>query len=267
MSQGCQVTALRCAGSRGRSAPGASTRHRADRPLRLASAAEDPAFDASHTEAGQSRCPPYAAFMDRADNADTWCMRFFHSGAVAFAWPVEPVLSRADVVAVGLAAGTSGLVPVGYPNDPGIMDEQALEGQFRHVERTWQTTNCLYVHQQNQWWGTRLMWDASSGAFLCWYVDFLQPMSCHGEFLDTRDLALDIVVLPNGKTRWKDEDRYAHKIEVGLISDEERAHVDLARADVVAAIESRRFPFDGSFFDWKPDGRHRTLPGSALEIR
>ena len=200
--------------------------------------------------------------MNTADrvNGSTWCMRFFHAGVVAFAWPVEPVASGTDATVVGLTAGSVGLVPIGYPGDSGLLDEQALRGEFDHVPRTWESTNCLHVFQPNQWWGTRLMWDAATGEFLCWYVDFLTPVQVHGSFVDSRDLSLDIVVLPDGTIIWKDEDRYAHKIDIGLINDNERAHVEVARDHAVAAIEDHRFPFDGSHLDWQPDGQRRTLP-------
>lgn len=196
----------------------------------------------------------------------TWCMRFFHAGVVAFAWPVELIESNDDATVVGLTAGSNGLVPIGYPGDSERLDEQALRGKFEHVPRTWESTNCLHVFQPNQWCGTRLMWDAETGNFLCWYVDFLTPIQVHGSCVDSRDLSLDIVVLPDGASIWKDEDRYAHKVRIGLIDDEERTHVDLARDHVVAAIEDRRFPFDGSYSDWQPDGQHRTLPDDALRI-
>lgn len=193
-------------------------------------------------------------------------MRFFHAGVVAFAWPVEPVANAADATVVGLAAGSSGLVPVGYPGDSDLLDQQALRGAFNHVARTWESTNCLHVFQPDQWWGTRLMWDAATGNFLCWYVDFLTPVQIHGSFVDSRDLSLDIVVLPDGTITWKDENRYAHKVEVGLINEEERASVELARGHAVAAINDRRFPFDGSYLDWRSDGRPRTLPDDVLRV-
>lgn len=194
----------------------------------------------------------------------TWSMRFLHAGVVAFAWPVEPIASDTDAIVVGLVAGSRGLVPVGYPDDLATLDQQALRGEFDHVARTWESTNCLHVFQPNQWWGTRLMWDAATGNFLCWYVDFLRPVQKHGTFVDTRDLSLDIVVLPDGTFIWKDEDRYAHKINCGLIDDEEQAGVELARGHAVAAIQGRSFPFDGSFRDWRPDGRLRALPDDVL---
>ena len=191
-------------------------------------------------------------------------MRWFHSGVVAYAWPVEPVASSSEAVVVGLATGTRGLVPVGYPEDKELLDEQAHRGEFRHVERVWDTTNCLHVFQTGQWWGTRLMWDAPSGDFLCWYVDFLRPVVSHGTFVDSRDLSLDIVVFPDGSMLWKDEDRYAEKVDAGLISEDERLQVEVARAHAVDAIEARRFPFDGAYLDWTPDGQERSLPADAL---
>lgn len=90
------------------------------------------------------------------------------------------------------------------------------------------------------------MWSADSGEFLCWYVDFRRPVVRRGRFLDTRDLALDVVVDPGGEWRWKDEDQYRYGVASGFIDGDEHAAVEAAREVVLEAIAARRFPFDDS---------------------
>ena len=93
------------------------------------------------------------------------------------------------------------------------------------------------------------MWSAETSEFLCWYIDFRVPLVHSGDSLNTRDLQLDIVVSPDGSWHWKDEDHYQSSIDIGFISEEERAAVDASRDSAVADIEAKRFPFDDSLID------------------
>jgi hypothetical protein len=71
---------------------------------------------------------------------------------------------------------------------------------------------------------------------------------------DTSDLALDLVVDPDGPRRWKDEDEYAHHVRLGLITDAEHAAVQTAREEAVALVEARGEMFAESARQrWLPD--------------
>ena len=79
---------------------------------------------------------------------------------------------------------------------------------------------------------------------------------------DTNDLAIDLVVNPDGTWRWKDEDEYAHSRRLGLITDAEHTAVQQARDQAVALIEARTGLFTGNATDrWLPDP---TWPTPAL---
>jgi Protein of unknown function (DUF402) len=54
------------------------------------------------------------------------------------------------------------------------------------------------------WFSVSRMFN-SGGALLCWYVNFQRPPVWRPD----SDLALDLVVDPDGTRRWKDEDEYA----------------------------------------------------------
>jgi hypothetical protein len=71
---------------------------------------------------------------------------------------------------------------------------------------------------------------------------------------DTSDLALDLVVDPDGTRRWKDEDEYAHDLRLGLITDAEHAAVQGAREEAVALVEARGELFaESALGRWQPD--------------
>ena len=190
------------------------------------------------------------------DVGATACFRDEHHGQVVWAWPVT--VERANKcgdehIAVSQLAGTTGMAPEGYPEDLPRVLEQSAKRQWNLVPCVWRSTHCLHIVQLGQWWGARLMW-TETGDFLCWYVGFRRPVSVSEQLrsITTRDLHLDVVVLPDGSWSWKDEDHLEIATEVGIISPAERRSVEDARDEVADAIEGRAFPFDGSYLDWKP---------------
>ena len=65
---------------------------------------------------------------------------------------------------------------------------------------------------------------------------------------------MDLVVTPDlSACRWKDEDEYAQGRRLGLIDDALHQHVDTARQQVIALIESRQGPFADNWSSWKRD--------------
>jgi predicted RNA-binding protein associated with RNAse of E/G family len=71
--------------------------------------------------------------------------------------------------------------------------------------------------------------------------------------LDTLDLDLDLVIRPDFGYEWKDEDDYQQALAHGLILPEWARQIESAKQEVMERLEARRYPFDGSWLDWKPD--------------
>lgn len=69
--------------------------------------------------------------------------------------------------------------------------------------------------------------------------------------IDTCDLELDVVIAPNGAWRYKDEASYARLRQLGWVTDADHDAIEAAKPGVTEAIESKRFPFDGSLVDWR----------------
>lgn len=190
----------------------------------------------------------------------TVCLRNVNAGQVVFAWPLSVMEDREDALLAGQFPGAVGMVPEGYPNDLNRLIEQGLARQWTLVPRPWQTTFALHVLMPERWWSTRLMWSAADDSFLCWYVDFCLPLVRQGANVDTRDLQLDIVVGPDRRWSWKDEDHFKLATDAGLISADQVAAVETARSEVTALIDGRSFPFDDSLLARKPTGELPVLP-------
>ena len=81
---------------------------------------------------------------------------------------------------------------------------------------TWRGGGCLKVWHYGDSHSLWHFWDESHTEFRGWYVNLEDPWSETRLGWDTRDLALDLVVEPDGCWRWKDEDHLATALEQGL---------------------------------------------------
>jgi hypothetical protein len=96
------------------------------------------------------------------------------------------------------------------------------------------------------------------GSFREWYVNLEEPVvrwqdgAVSG--VDTVDQDLDVIVAPDRRWRWKDEDEFADHLgvpEAYWVDDPQAVWAEGRR--VVARAEAGRFPFDGTLTDFRPD--------------
>lgn len=101
-------------------------------------------------------------------------------------------------------------------------------------------------------------WFFSGAGFSGWYVNlearsrFWRHDGWYG--VDVADHELDIVVAPDRSWQWKDEDDLAAVTGLAGYWDAHRsAEVRAEGRRVLAEVEAARFPFDGSWCDFRPD--------------
>lgn len=121
---------------------------------------------------------------------------------------------------------------------------------------TWQGYGILVLMPPNAahsvWW----FWDAD-GAFDSWYINLESPPARwdDGDLagVDTVDHDLDVVARPDGSWQLKDEDEFTERLAYPdhyWVSDEAAVRAEAAR--VIEAFEAGRYPFDGSWCDFRP---------------
>lgn len=127
------------------------------------------------------------------------------------------------------------------------------QGDWQVTDSVWQRTGVVEQVVSGRWFSASRMFDAD-GAMLCGYVNFERPPSWRDDGWDTCDLALDLVVEPDGSWRWKDEDEYEQSRRLGLITAAEHRSVQVAREEAVALVQARGGLFDGIAGEgWLPD--------------
>lgn len=170
--------------------------------------------------------------------------------------PVTVVEDSDTRIAHYLAAGTRYLRRVlmdGSPV-PRVMplDELHQVGS-RLIKSEWRSWHQLIVAGPGRAHAVYMRWSAATWKFNGWYVNLQEPLRRTESGFATEDYFLDILVDPDLTWQWKDEDELEEAVAVGRVT---RAEADTIRQEgkrVIADIEARRSPFDGSFVDWRPD--------------
>ena len=122
----------------------------------------------------------------------------------------------------------------------------------------WRTNRLLILLEPEKYYAGMFFWEHNSGNFLCYYMNFQLPFRRSEIGFDTLDLELDIIVEPDLTWHWKDVENYQKGIESGVIRSEWTEAIDITRQEVFEALGNRRYPFDGSWLDWKPDPAWQT---------
>lgn len=150
------------------------------------------------------------------------------SGEVLARLPHTVVDDRGDVVIGWLAEGT----PIQWwaledGSDPrSLPPARRFRASITSAPRLWRGSNVLRVLPLDAAYSVLHFWD-TEGTFGCWYINFEAPKRRHEFGIETVDLVLDLVVLPDGSHYWKDEDEVEPAIEAGWLTAEQ---ADQARA-------------------------------------
>jgi protein associated with RNAse G/E len=173
-------------------------------------------------------------------------------------WHVQPTILVRDYpaeIALTLLPGTECIADENYPKGKkkGKRRWDFVADDWTLARYTWQTNRLLLLFEPDKFYSIILFWNHASNDFLCYYVNFQLPFKRNRSAVDTLDLDLDLVIRPDFSLEWKDVEDYQIAISHGLISPEWARGIELATEDVIARLEKRQYPFDGSWLDWKPD--------------
>jgi hypothetical protein len=152
-----------------------------------------------------------------------------------------------DVVVLANRPGSETRVPVG---DDGARLRVPQDG-WRLRRSRWENWT-LRVARRGDPFSTLLFFD-DCGTFLSWYVNFERPLVRTHIGWDTLDWKLDLVALPNGTARLKDEDELEEAIALELFSSDDAAGFRAEGEHAARSIIERRPPFDEPWEEWRPD--------------
>jgi protein associated with RNAse G/E len=120
---------------------------------------------------------------------------------------------------------------------------------------TWTNYRILMFLQPGKFYSCNIFWDPASDIFAFYYINYQLPFQRSHCGFDTLDLDLDLVIDSDFQWHWKDETDYQEGIREGGIRGERVEAIEQSHAEVFKMIESRNYPLDGSWEDWKPELR------------
>jgi len=173
-------------------------------------------------------------------------------------WHIQPTIvvkDNPDELVLTLLPGAECIAEESYPNGK---KQSKRWWDFKNTDWNlakyeWHTNRLLILLEKEKYYSTMLFWDHDTNKFLCYYINFQLPYKRNYDDIDTLDLDLDIVINPDFSFEWKDVDDYQKAINYGLIIPEWVKEIDDAKPEIFDKLEKRRYPFDGSWLDWKPD--------------
>lgn len=186
---------------------------------------------------------------------ETAVQRFVRTdGSIGQHHPLRVLSDDGDQLVGWLPAGTPMIgtrLPDGRPVRDAPLAEMFVLPRMR-VRREWVGGHNLRVITESRpssvWW-----FFEPDFTFRNWYVNLELPRGRTGFGTDRVDGALDVVVYPDRTWRWKDEDEADAAVAAGRITP---ADLGLLRAEgerMAALAEAGRFPFDGTWVDFRPD--------------
>lgn len=157
-------------------------------------------------------------------------------------WPFRVVADDDEALALFIPRGAV------------YMKWSSQDGARRLVPGQWRrdTLRLMFPGEPYSIW---LAWEATDAGrhFSGYYVNLEEPFRRTEIGVDTNDHTLDIVVTPDLKWRWKDEDEFQRRLASGIYSLEFGGECRACALRVVDRVEARAWPFDGSLEEWTPE--------------
>jgi hypothetical protein len=165
-------------------------------------------------------------------------------------WPYVVAEDRDDLLALWMPVGTR--MTLLSMADRTIPHRELIHGN--HPRDAFRRGEVLRLMLPGKPYSIWLHWTPDAErTFLGWYVNLEAPFVRTPIGVDTTDNSLDLVVMPDFSWHWKDEEHTQRWIDLGVYTREETDSFYEHGREVIADVDARRFPFDGSYLDWRPD--------------
>ncbi|MGB3306243.1 MAG: DUF402 domain-containing protein [Thermomicrobiales bacterium] len=194
--------------------------------------------------------------MKRWNTGDEIVLRFRRNQPADVVFAVLVIEDNPDLLSVFLSEGTrykGQATKDGRPlgrEIPFLEREPLIAGV---CDKTWYGTNVLMIQRPHEAFAVWLFWDAVDWSFTGYYVNLQASLVRTRVGFDTADLLLDIQVAPDLSWQWKDQDEFEEALDHGILTEGTASIARDAASHAIAEIEARRWPFDGSLLDWRPN--------------
>ena len=185
------------------------------------------------------------------------------NGRVWAARPMRVVHDDGDFVALWFPKGTRWKAPTTDPGRPWLDDrgarlaECATSGEWVFRDGEWEAPTLVLMHE-GDWHAVWVAW-LPDGSHWGWYVNLQRPYRRTTLGFETMDLMLDVIIDPDRRWRWKDEDELEIFVDRGAFEPALAERVREEGLEVARRAERNEPPFDEPWPDWQADPKW-TMP-------
>ena len=122
-----------------------------------------------------------------------------------------------------------------------------------HGKDRWRGHGVLQLQRPDEAHAVWLFWRGPKRSLAVWYLNLQAPFRRTPRGVDTMDHELDIVIEPNGRWRFKDEELLDDWIRLGRWTEAEVAAIRAEGARIAAELEAGRRWWSEDWADWQPD--------------
>ncbi len=131
------------------------------------------------------------------------------------------------------------------------MIENLAQCDWELGEHEWDVSS-LWMIRPGEWHAVWVSW-LPDGSHHGWYVNLQRPFRRTAIGIEAMDLMLDIVVEPDLRWRWKDEEEFDEMLARRIMGRRTGLRVRREAEVVVNRIERRCPPFSEPWPTWEPD--------------
>lgn len=187
------------------------------------------------------------------EQLDIVVKRSIHHGRI---WSAHPQLILNDTDDELTTLGVPGTVchVPSNKHEMSAVRQSFQSGEWELEQRTWRQFIAVVRNRPGRYFNVMHLFEPTTGEFLSWCVNFERPIVRHddGLVVDTLSMWLDLIVLPDGKTFWKDTDHWNWAADNGLFSKAEVNRVEQLREELLDHAANGSGPFDGTWTEWAP---------------
>ena len=151
-------------------------------------------------------------------------------------FPVVVVRDEPELLVTYVAAGT----PFSFPPHP-------LVHPWRGNHSTWVGHGMLMLQRPGDAYAVFVLWHGEEREFRSWYLNLQEPFRRTDVGYDTQDLELDLILHPDGRIEWKDDELLDARVEEGRFTQDQAREIRAEGERVIA--ES---PWPTGWEDWRP---------------
>lgn len=145
----------------------------------------------------------------------------------------------------------------GLPEAQGLDREQrkllAMKTRRGVVAQRSEAPDKLFIYRPDRWARVNLGWDAATGSFLGWYVNFELPPQSTSAGIVSKDLVLDICVDQDRSWRWKDRADFYHALADHILDPGVRAPIEAEAELILQELSAGSGPFTDEWIDFRAD--------------